>query len=185
MRPIRQIAAVLLLGFAAHGAQAQSTIGVSSGVVIGDKEGLYVDDPCDCWIDRQTGFTAGVQYYRSFTAGFRFGAYAEMETIATPVEDGMRIGGGVTWLGRTRDVARGPALELGGTLGVSHASLGEFDGQFGPDFSVFVGPAARIAPGLDAAVHLVALYGWYGGGTIPEGIQNAQLRVRLQLYHDR
>ena len=163
-------------------ANAQNSFGFSAGLVMSEDEGFYVDDPCDCWLDRDMGFVIGAQYFRRISPSFRVGVYGELESIATTIEDGMRFGSGVSWVGRTRDLARGPALELGGSLGLSYASLGEFDAQFGPDFSIFVGPAFSLGSGVQAAFHLVGLYGWYGGGDVPEGVQNSQLRMRVQVY---
>ncbi len=158
-------------------------IGANVGFVVSEESGVYLDDPLNIWIDRDNSFIFGIQFYKVLTESFMVGGYAEHEALNNPIENGSRHGFGVQYLGRyPEDFSSGIRLELGGMFGLASASLGELDSQFGVDYGVFFGPVIQINQNLEIAAHLNPFYGWYGGGDIPEGVQNTQPRLKVQIY---
>lgn len=170
-------------------AWAQNVISLHGGIVIPEDEAFYMDVPVNRWYDREIGFIFGGQIYRKISSTFMIGLYGEYETInlsrtGIMSEVGSRIGAGLTYLGRIpEDLPGGVGFELGGTIGAGFASLPfDLDSQIGIDFGAFMGPVVRISPTLHAAIHFVGSYGWYGGGDVPEGVQNVGGRLRGRLY---
>ena len=153
------------------------------GVVIPEEASVYLDDPLDGWADRKVSVTGGATYYFSGGSSFRYGIFSEFETINFDVDTGFRLGTGLAFAGR--HPAQGTGLQLGGGIGLSYASLGDLDGQIGLDFQVAIGPVFPVSPKVDLGIHLVGFYGWYGGGDVPEGVMNANGRVRAQVQFHR
>ena len=187
MRKPSLVAAALVAALLPNPSQAQTTQktmwAFHAGFVIPEEESFYVDDPVDAWLDREMSFLFGATLYRMASENFWYGPYAEIETIDLDVETGTRLGGGFAFSGRYP--ARGTGLQAGGTLGLSHASAGDFDSQFGIDYSMAVGLVFPISPAMDLGIHAVGFHGWYGGGDVPEGVLNSNARVRVQLQMRR
>lgn len=178
------VVVAVVLSVSSDSTWAQETVfGFNAGMVPGMEEGVYLDDPIDSWVDREVGVILGGQYYRRLSPTFMVGGYGEYEALNAEGERGSRFGFGLTYVARyPGDLSSGLGFELGGKLGVTFATLGDFDSQFGADFGVFLGPVIQIAPNMQAAVHFGSLYGWYGGGDDPEGVQNARPALRVQVY---
>jgi hypothetical protein len=158
-------------------------VGLSGGIIIAEERSVYLDDPIDAWADRDGSFVLEAQLYWRVTEPFWMGPYVALETLSTPGQDGTRFGGGFTAAGRYP--ASGTGIQVGSTVGLSSVSLGDLDGQFGLDYSAFIGPIFQLSDRVDAAIHLVGFYGWYTGGDVPEAVQDSNPRVRFQVYLKR
>ncbi|MBN2104224.1 hypothetical protein JW835_09320 [bacterium] len=162
----------------------ENVFGLDIGIVFSGEDLIYLDDPIDTWVDRESGPILSGQYYRKLSPTFMVGGYAEYEALNTEGDDGSRIGFGLTYIGRyPGDLSNGLGFELGGTLGFTFANLGDLDSQSGIDFGILLGPVMQISPNMQLAIHLNALYGWYSGGDVPEGVQNNRPpALKLQIY---
>lgn len=156
------------------------------GTVHSEEEGIYYDDPCDCWLDRDSSFLFGAKYYRQFTQSLWLGFYAENENISIKDSDdsASRIGFGASFLGRTgQQSGFTVGLEVGGNFGYALISLpNDLDSQAGFDYEVFFGPYFGISQGLSFSTTIHLFNGWYEGGESPEGIGFAQPRLKFNLY---
>jgi hypothetical protein len=177
---------VLLLAFVlifvpgAAWAQSNPVISVGSGLVLGGEERLYIDNPLDVWVDRDTDVLVSATVQWPLTSSFFGGAYLEYETISSDGVSGYRVGFGPTFMGRYLQGSVG--LEGGGMVGLGYATADGFDSQTGLEFGMLVGPVFQVSPSLLLGVHLQSLYGFYSGGDAPEGVQNISPRVAARLY---
>lgn len=183
MRKAAVVTAILLAGLLSAAAGAQNTQdrmwAFHAGLVVPEDESFYVDDPFDGWLDRKLSFVLGATMFRMVSETFWYGPYAELETIDLSVESGTRLGGGFAF--SSRYPARGTGFQVGGTVGLSYASIGDLDSQIGLDYSASLGVVWQYSPTMDIGVHAVGFYGWYGGGDVPQGVQNSNMRLRAQL----
>lgn len=178
------LAMLLCIGCLAR-AQAQgTTFAVTGGIVIPAKGSFYLDDPINHWADRKLSILGGVQYLWQVSTTFSLGVYTEYESLANDYTDaGKRIGTGGVWVGRVpANMRDGIGFDFGGSFGVAGASLPHLDGQFGIDYGAFLGPVFKVSNHVMLALHLIAHYGWYGGGKVPEGMQNSQPRITVTVY---
>lgn len=157
-------------------------LGFNAGMIIAAENAVYVDDPLDMWVDRESGLILGAQYYKVLYPTLMIGSYLDYEALNTEGEDGTRIGFGFTALGRYPQNLEILGFEFGVTLGFTFASLGDLDSQKGPDFGIFLGPVLQIYPNIQVALHINGLLGWYGGGDSPESVLNDRGSVKLQVY---
>jgi hypothetical protein len=157
-------------------------LGFNTGMTIPAENSVYLANPLDTWADREVGIILGTQYYKVLYPTFMIGLYLDYETLNTEGEDGGRLGFGATWLSRYPQNLKGLGFELGGTLGITFASLGTLDSQFGPDFGIFLGPVLQVHPNIRAAIHMNRFVGWYGGGDYPESVLNDRVSFKLQVY---
>jgi len=164
-------------------AQRSPQVSVGTGVVFGGEDRLYLDEPVDDWLDRNSGPLLNATIQWPLTASFLGGAYLEYESIDTDFSSGSRIGLGATFTGRYLPTANTIGLEAGGMVGFGFASADELDGQSGLEFGTSVGPVYRASPTLLVAAHLQSLYGFYDGGDIPEGIQNISIRLAVRVHY--
>jgi hypothetical protein len=168
-------------------AQAQNlVIGAALGVQLSIEDNIYIDDPIDFWVDKESGIQPNIQVLLPVGEAFRAGAYFTKETVNSEMDESFdHTGFGLTWLGNVpSEIEEGEfGIQMGGYLGYGLVSHEVFDGQSGMEMGVLIGPMMRVTERLEIAVHMASWSGYFSGGDLPEGILIHTPLFRVQAFY--